>query len=142
MALGITDAIDLTSRIAELVKKGATLEAQERIMDLREALLNAKDDLLRVREDNQQLRVRVAEQEEWQGRAGRYALAQTNGGAVVYVSQEPFAHYSCPSCFEKRQIHILQDLRSMSGRFACPGCGKAFPVNPVELAEGELPDPE
>lgn len=38
MALGLSDGIDLIGRIADLVKKGATLEANERIVELREVI--------------------------------------------------------------------------------------------------------
>jgi hypothetical protein len=85
MALGITEAVDLTKRISELVKAGATLEAQEKIVDLREAVLNVKDELIRSREDNHSLCEQLADKETWEARASKYALTKTSGGAVVCV---------------------------------------------------------
>lgn len=54
--LGISDALELTKKIGDLVKAGATLGLQETIVELREAVMNAKDEVLRLREDNQDLR--------------------------------------------------------------------------------------
>jgi hypothetical protein len=139
MALGITEAVDLTKRIADLVKAGATLEAQEHIVDLREAVLNVKGELIQSREDNQRLREQLAEKEIWEQRAAKYTLIQAPGGAVVYSGQEPLSHYACPRCFEKRQIQILQDGRNAAGSFKCSGCDKSFPVNPVQRYEREPP---
>jgi hypothetical protein len=128
MGIGISEAVDLTGRVAELIKKGATLEAQERIVDLREAVLAGKDEVLRLREENQQLREKIREQEEWESRAKVYALVETEGGAfVLRFSGEP-GHYACPACFESKRIHILQDERSWGGTFKCSGCAKSFPI--------------
>lgn len=135
MTLGITDAVDLTKRIADLIRAGATLEAQEKVIDLREAVLNVKDELIQSREDNQRLRAQLAEKEGWEERAAQYVLTRTQGGAVVYAREAPLSHYACPSCFEKRQVQILQDQRTATGTFKCPGCDKPFPVNPVERSE-------
>ncbi|WP_072390352.1 hypothetical protein [Hyphomicrobium sp. CS1GBMeth3] len=46
--------------IIDLVKKGSTLEAQERIVELREAHLNLREEVLRLREENRLLRDRIA----------------------------------------------------------------------------------
>jgi hypothetical protein len=129
MALGISDAVELTRTIAELVKKGITLELQERITELREAVLNAKDEVLSLREQNQALRGRVAEQEGWEARAAKYTLITAPGGAHVYRTEGPPEHFACPRCFEGRKIHILQDKHTISGTFECPECGKGYSVN-------------
>ncbi len=44
------------SQIAELIKKGATLEAQEQIMKLREATIELQEENLKLREENKRLR--------------------------------------------------------------------------------------
>ncbi len=44
------------SQIAELLKKGATLEAQEQIMKLREAAMELQEENLALREENKKLR--------------------------------------------------------------------------------------
>lgn len=128
MGIGISEAVELTGRVAELLKKGATLEAQERIAELREAVLNGKDEVLRLREENQQLRQRVREQEDWDKRAAQYELVQATGGATVYRFLGKPEHFACPACIELKQVHILQDLKVMSGAFQCPSCKAEYPV--------------
>ena len=44
------------SMIADLLKKGATLEAQEQIMKLREAALELQEENLMLRDENKKLR--------------------------------------------------------------------------------------
>jgi hypothetical protein len=44
------------SQIADLLKKGATLEAQEQIMKLREAAIELQEENLKLREDIKRLR--------------------------------------------------------------------------------------
>jgi regulator of replication initiation timing len=44
------------SMIVELIKKGATIEAQEQIMKLREAALELQEENLALREENKRLR--------------------------------------------------------------------------------------
>lgn len=132
MALGISEAVELTRRISDLVKAGITLELQERIADLREAVLNAKDEVLRLREENQDLRGKLGEQEQWTARAAAYTLIETNGGAIVWHTPGPPEHFACPVCLEKKTVNILQDTRTYSGAFRCPGCGKTYPVRPEQ----------
>jgi len=74
MVLGITDAVELTSRIASLIKQGATMELQERIMELREAVLNVKEELLKLREENSELKRAVEEEHRLVFREGVYWL--------------------------------------------------------------------
>lgn len=133
---GIKEALDLTKLVGELVKKGVTLEAQERIADLRQAVLDVREELDSVREENRQLKQQVTEQDRWQERAARYTHVVAPGGAHVYHSDGPPPHYACPRCFEHREISILQDQRVMSGEFLCPGCDRRFAVDP----ERPLPD--
>lgn len=64
MALGISDAVSLSGRVLELVKAGATLELQERIVELREAVLNAKDEILSLREELSTLKCAATEREQ------------------------------------------------------------------------------
>lgn len=62
MAIGISEAVALTSRLVELAKKGATIELREKVMELREAVLNVPEEMLTLREENLQLkRAAIAE---------------------------------------------------------------------------------
>jgi len=64
MALGISDAVSLSGRVVELVKAGATIELQEKIMELREAVLNAKEEILGLRTELGELKRAAAEREQ------------------------------------------------------------------------------
>jgi hypothetical protein len=129
MALGISEAVELTKTIGELVKKGITLELQERITELREAVLNAKDEVLGLREANQDLRAKLAAQESWEARAAKYKLVTTVSLAHLYRTIAPPHHFACPHCFEERKLHILQPDISFAGRVVCPKCDNAFSVS-------------
>ena len=136
--LGISDAVELSRQVAELVKKGVTLELQERITELREAVLNAKDEVLTLREENQQMKVRLQQQEAWERRAANYTLITTSGGAVVYRTAGPPAHFACPRCFEDRKLQFLQPDVGYSGRALCPGCGNGYQLKDDEDPPGFL----
>lgn len=79
MALGISEAVSLSGRVVELVKAGATLELQEKIMELREAVLNAKEEVLSLRQELSDLKRAAAQREQlvfdgmlyWQEEPGR-----------------------------------------------------------------------
>ena len=57
---------------------------------------------------------------------------ETPGGAVVYGFDGSPKHYACPSCINKKELQILQDDKTYTGEFTCPGCNKSFPVNPYD----------
>jgi hypothetical protein len=129
--MGSTRLSGLTKTITELVKKGATLELQERITELRETVLDAKDEVLKLREENQSLRGELQDQETWDTRAAAYRVVKTNGGAIVMYSSVSPAHFACPTCFGAKTIQFLQDSNKLDGTFYCPGeCGKSYPLRP------------
>ena len=130
MALGISEAVELTRKIAELAKKGITLELQERITDLREAVINAKDDAINLRDEIQALKAKVRAQEDWDSRMAAYTLIEAAAGAMVYKSQGPPEHFACPACIERRSIHILQPQNNWNGLCVCPSCTTGYRVNP------------
>ena len=107
-----------------LAKLGA---AQDTMFDMRE-------ELFKLQTESQDLRRKLTEQEAWDKRLGSYSLKQTLGGAVVYASRDEPVHYICPSCLNKREIHILQDNRTYSGKFRCTGCESEYPVDPRRVA--------
>jgi hypothetical protein len=97
--------------IIDLVKKGSTLEAQEKIMELREAAISQQ-------EENIELRQRVKALEE------QLALrAKVLWEAPYYWTEEdqkrdgPF----CQSCYDKDGLIRLQKL---SAEFGCLVCDK------------------
>ena len=136
MALGISEAVELSRRIGELVKAGTTLELQERVTELREAVLNAKDEVLCLKEENHTLREKLGEQDQWKARADTYTLVSTSGGATVWHRSQAPEHFACPACFERKTIGILQDVRNYGGDFRCPSCSKTYPILPEQVDSG------
>jgi predicted RNA-binding Zn-ribbon protein involved in translation (DUF1610 family) len=130
MALGISEAIELTRQISELVKKGITIDLQERIMQLREAVLNVKDEVLRLREENQGLRSNAQAAAEWTTRILKYEFVTAPGGALVWRSTGPPEHYACPTCIEGQHIHPLQPTKYSSSTYTCQNCKAQFNVMP------------
>lgn len=114
-------------RINEAVKKVG--EAQDTLFALRE-------ELFRLQEENNRLKLAIKNQEEWNQKRSNYELVETSGGAVVFKSKEGTPHFVCPSCLERKQIHILQDGKVWTGTFDCPGCEKTFPVKPCKQMPG------
>lgn len=118
MALGISEAVDLSGRIIELVKKGATIELQERIIELREAVLNAREELLSLRQENAELKRSTAERQHftfdsevyWRERDGK--------------RDGPF----CPTCYDSTAKTIrLQPLGPGFGfKWTCNVCNGAY----------------
>jgi hypothetical protein len=130
MSLGISDAVELVSRVWDLVKAGATMELKEKVMELREAILNGKDENLRLRQDNQELREKLATLESRQSRTSDYELVRAPGGAMVYRYKKEPPHFACPACIERDNISVLQDRRVMSGSWECPTCKNHYAIDP------------
>jgi predicted RNA-binding Zn-ribbon protein involved in translation (DUF1610 family) len=127
--LGISDAVELAKKVGELAKGVATIGLQETILQLREAVLNAKDEVLALRAEVQAFKAKELEAQTWQNAELKYPLVKAPGGAMVRKTAGPPEHYVCPKCFEDHKLYPLQDKRAMSGDYACPGCGKSFPVD-------------
>ena len=118
-------------------EKKAEQLSDEKIREILEKLGAAQDTLFSIREtlfelqaENEALKRQVSETESWEERMSSYKLVQTSGGAVVYEAQHDPHHYICPSCVEKRSIQILQDNRTISGKYRCVSCGAEFPIKP------------
>jgi hypothetical protein len=101
--------------IVELIKKGATLEAQEKIMELREAAIE-------LQEENQKLRAQIQDLEKQ-----LTVKAQVEYEKPYYWSTQgekkdgPY----CQVCYDKDQKLIrLQDRNR--GVWHCHSCGKTF----------------
>jgi hypothetical protein len=127
--LGISDAVELTKKVAELVRAGATIGLQETVMQLREAVLNAKDEVLTLRSELQAFKAKELEAQSWKEAEAKYPLVRAPGGAMVRKTEGPPEHYVCPKCFEDRKVYPLQDKKVMSGDYACPGCDRGYPVD-------------
>jgi len=86
--------------IVELLKKGATVEAQERIMELREAILELQEENFALKQKNQELEAALKLKGELQFDGAVY-WCDESGNRVG-----PF----CPECFDAEEKLIrLQD---------------------------------
>ena len=108
--------------------KSKILEAQTRLGEVQDALFSLREQLSELQEDRSALRKELGAAKAWEDRAAAYELLSTQGGAVVYSFKEQPEHFACPSCFNKHEVHILQDNRVMVGTYRCPGCSSNFPV--------------
>jgi hypothetical protein len=118
MGLGITEAVDLSGRLVELVKAGATIELREKIMELREAVLNTKEEVLALRAENAELKRAATEKNLMKFEQGLYWLGEGS------TREGPF----CPKCRDDEQKNArLQAAGSNSGwRWRCLICKNLY----------------
>jgi hypothetical protein len=110
--------------------KPKILEALQKLGEAQDTLFALREELFSLQTTNGQLRQEIADSKTWQSTASQYDLVKTAGGAVVYKFKGEPEHFACPSCFNLKQVHILQTNRTMSGKFRCTGCSSEFPVDP------------
>lgn len=125
----------LESKI-EAESRAKVLEALRAVGDAQDNLFRLREELFVLQTENRDLKAKLTENEEWKARLAKYKLVETAGGAHVYRTEEGTPHFACPSCIEKKEIHILQDRHVMSGSFECPGCDKRFTVKPANYPSG------
>ena len=85
--------IDTSKAIAELIKKGATIESQEMEMQLREEALELQEENLKLKAEN----VELKKKEELQDKIKYKRKVYYRDGDEV-----PF----CPYCYDKKQLLI------------------------------------
>lgn len=112
----------------EIESQGQVYAALEQLGKAQDSLFALREELLALQNENSKLRATINEQNDWAEKKRGYELTETAGGAVVLRDAGPPEHYACPSCVNKREIQILQDLHNMSGQFMCPGCKVPFPI--------------
>ncbi len=122
--------------------KPKILEAQARLGEVQDVLFSLREHLSQLQEERNLLRQQLAEAQAWNATVAQYELAKTDGGAVVYRFKGEPAHFVCPSCFNKREMQILQNNGTLSGKYRCTGCGAEFPVEPRERPPTSYFEPE
>jgi len=110
--------------------KPKILEALQKLGEAQDTLFALREELFSLQTSNNQLRQEIADFKAWKDTLALYELAKTSGGAVVYKFKGQPEHFACPSCFNSKQVHILQTSRTMSGKYRCTGCASDFPIEP------------
>ncbi|MGD9983743.1 MAG: hypothetical protein AB7S51_06250 [Porticoccaceae bacterium] len=110
--------------------KPKILEAQGKLGEVQDALFVLRERLSELQQDRDDLKAKLANAGAWQTHADLYELTTTPGTAVVYKYKGQPDHFACPSCFNKREVHILQDNKGMAGTYRCTGCSANYPVKP------------
>lgn len=102
--------------IVDLIKKGSTLEAQEKIMELREAVVELQD-------ENSELKQQIKVLED----------KNTFSDSLRFESPFYFAEGDevpfCPKCWEadKKALHLPPPLNVMAGpRYDCVECESTY----------------
>lgn len=116
----------------EIETQTKILAALERLGTAQDALFQMRDEMFALQAENQQLKNEAEQNKKWHEKLSRYELVMTAGGAVVHRFKGDPLHYLCPSCLNKGQLEILQDNRTMSGKFRCTACEAEYPINPRE----------
>jgi len=106
------------------------LAALEKLGTAQDALFQMRDELFTLQAENLQLQQEIKLHDNWKEQFAGYELVKTEGGAVVYKFKNDPVHFACPSCANNQMLEILQDNRTLSGKFRCTGCEAEYPVNP------------
>jgi predicted RNA-binding Zn-ribbon protein involved in translation (DUF1610 family) len=114
----------------EVESRVKVTEALAKLGVVQDTLFELREELFRLQTNNEELRKQIAQFESWEKQLEKYTLTKTAGGAVVYRFTGEPEHFICPSCVAQRNLQILQDNRTMSGKYRCPGCKNEFPINP------------
>jgi len=117
----------------EIESQAKIIEALTKLGAAQDALFQLRDELFTLQSENVRLRQDVERQNTWKERIASYELAKTVGGAFVYRFKSEPEHFACPSCANNQKLEILQDNRTLSGKFRCPGCENEYPVNARQM---------
>ena len=108
--------------------KTKIIEIQNKLGETQDTLFGLREELFKLQEANNKLNRELENAQSWQAKSDQYELTKTNGGAVVYIFKSEPEHFACPSCFNSKQVHILQTNRTISGKYRCTGCNSEFPI--------------
>jgi hypothetical protein len=116
----------------EIESQAKVIAALEKLGTAQDALFEMRDELFALQGQIMRLTQELERNNTWDERLGSYELTKTAGGAVVYKFKSQPEHFACPSCANSCKLEILQDNRTMSGKYRCTGCEAEYPINPRE----------
>jgi hypothetical protein len=113
-------------------------QVMSQLGDAQDTLFAMREELFRLQTENEEFRRKQSDEQKWDDKVSQYKLVKTAGGAVVYQFTGEPEHYACPSCIEKKSLQIIQDNRTMSGKYRCVACESEFPVNQKQKMPQQL----
>ena len=133
---GLKSAKEIFVGISELKTEtdsiGKINEAVKRVGEAQDTLFQLREELFKLQEDNNTLKRTIDEFDSWKNKIAEYELVKTSGNAVVYKYKSEPEHFACPNCINDHSIQILQDNRTLSGKYRCVGCEGEYPIKPKE----------
>lgn len=105
-------------------------QAQAQLGEVQDTLFSLREQLFALQAERDDLRSQLAAAQGWAKQFEQYELFKTSGGAVIYRFKGQPEHFACPSCVNLPQLHILQNNRTISGKYRCTGCGSEYPIEP------------
>ena len=134
---GLAKVINDAKTDAEV--KAATIELQSKLITL-QAECFSLGDVIRLRDEEAVLlKAKIAEYEDFKTESKGYELHQTESGSLVYSKQisvngSQITVNACPSCYQKRQISMLQpgverSVKSFCWIHFCPTCNSEFKMD-------------
>jgi ribosomal protein L37AE/L43A len=112
--------------IVELIKKGSTIEAQEKIMELREGALVLQEENIKLKERINELELELNKKKEVQWEAPFYWI----------VSDEKKEGPFCQKCYDS-DAKLIRLQKIEEGNWYCKSCNSNYfdasykPTNPV-----------
>lgn len=115
----ITDLLNV-SQIYELVKKGATLEAQEAILKYREEIIKLTEENLELKIELSDLNKKLILEEELEYRGEVYYRIKSKG-----KEEGPF----CQRCYDVDGNLVRLVIYKSKGKYACYQCNNAYEIS-------------
>lgn len=109
------------SDIVDLIKKGATVEAQEKIMELREGALELQEENFALKSKIKELEIKLDIEQHMEYQANVYWRWIEDEAGDYTVKDGPF----CQRCYDAdKKLIRLYDLKN--GQWVCKHCNQAF----------------
>jgi hypothetical protein len=117
--VSFSEAKSIIESVAELIKKSATIDLQEKIMSLREFIVSIKDENIALKEENQALKLEISTEKEFHLKNGLYWKED---------DEVPF----CQKCLDgsKKRIHLQ---KRDSGGWKCFECTNYYGAQTVHI---------
>lgn len=124
MNIGVGDAINLAKVIGNLVKDGMTVEAQEKIIELRKKIVEIENSYLNMQEENKNLRIALDAKENLQFEKGVYWKGEERN-----ESSGPF----CARCHDKEGK--LCRMEKSKYFYTCLSCDRYVEHTPIPIGK-------